>query len=197
MTLLPQCNFHHRRRTLRDYDSPSRILNSRRCGSWCPPAGSRNQRLPAFLDLVFSEMSRPGLAAGLIISVVPHSSVLQNAALGHSMVPEIPCFRGVFRAFGWSLGMLADSPMIRTPLLTRTLATLRAFVGIIFVAFSTAPLTANRYGGGIRCSRSTRPPRSAGQAGVHGRRHRAGEIPELDRRSRPGASARSTTATTP
>ncbi len=97
-----------------------------------------------FLDLVFSKTMAIWLAAGLVISVVPaHIIWFSERKHGHAMVPRT-YFRGVFRAFGWSLGMLAGQPDdIPRHSLTRVLATLWAFVGIIFVAFYTATLTSN------------------------------------------------------
>jgi polar amino acid transport system substrate-binding protein len=128
-----------------DYDFSQPILNS---GLQIMVPTSRLKEstpgLREFLDLVFSKMMVIWLAAGLVISVVPaHIIWFSERKHGHSMVPKT-YFRGVFRAFGWSLGMLAGQPDdIPRHSLTRVLATLWAFVGIIFVAFYTATLTAN------------------------------------------------------
>lgn len=129
----------------KDYDFSQPILNSGL--QIMVPTSKLEQSTPGlrdFLNLVFSKMMAIWLAAGLLVSVLPaHIIWLSERRHEHPMVPK-SYFAGVFRAFGWSLGMLAGQPddIPRHPL-TRGLATLWAFVGLIFVAFYTATLTAN------------------------------------------------------
>lgn len=129
----------------KDYDFSQPILNAGL--QIMVPTSSMERSSPGlrdFLDLVFSKSMAIWLAAGLIISVIPaHIIWFSERHHGHPMVPKT-YFKGVFRAFGWSLGMLAGQPDdIPKHSLTRMLATLWAFIGIIFVAFYTATLTAN------------------------------------------------------
>lgn len=129
----------------KDYDFSQPILNSGL--QIMVPTSSLERATPGlrdFLDLVFSKTMLVWLLAGLIISVIPaHIIWFSERRHGHAMVPKT-YFKGVTRAFGWSLGMLAGQPDdVPKHSLTRVLATLWAFVGIIFVAYYTATLTAN------------------------------------------------------
>ena len=82
------------------------------------------------------------LVAGLVISDTrAHHLVLRAQARPLDGAPSPTA--GVFRSFGWSLSMLAGQPDDIPNTFTRVLAILWAFVGIIFVAFYTATLTAN------------------------------------------------------
>lgn len=129
----------------KDYDFSQPILNSGL--QIMVPTRNLERSTPGlrdFLDLVFSKMMLIWLLAGLVISVIPaHIIWFSERRHGHPMVPK-SYFRGVFRALGWSLGMLAGQPDdIPKHTLTRILATLWAFVGVIFAAYYTATLTAN------------------------------------------------------
>ncbi len=100
--------------------------------------------LTDFLTLLFSRTMAVWLFAALALTVIPaHIIWLLERRHGDSMVSS-SYFPGIFQSFGWGLGMLAASAD-DTPRhwMTRALALLWAFVGIIFVAFYTATLTAN------------------------------------------------------
>lgn len=128
-----------------DYDFSQPLLNSGL--QIMVPVGQIERSSPGladFVELVLSKTMLLWLAAGLVISVIPaHIIWLTERRHEHSMVPK-SYFKGVFRAMGWSLGMLAGQPdEVPHHSMTRVLATLWAFVGVIFVAFYTATLTAN------------------------------------------------------
>ncbi len=97
-----------------------------------------------FLDLLFSKTMAIWLAAGLIISVIPaHILWFSERRHANSMVSR-SYFPGILNAFGWSMSMLAGQPeQFPRHILTRVLGVVWAFVGIIFVAYYTATLTAN------------------------------------------------------
>lgn len=128
-----------------DYDFSQPLLNS---GLQIMVPVSQIERsspgLADFVELVLSKTMLIWLAAGLVISVIPaHIIWLTERRHANSMVPK-SYFKGVLRAMGWSLGMLAGQPdEVPHHSMTRVLATLWAFVGVIFVAFYTATLTAN------------------------------------------------------
>lgn len=129
----------------KDYDFSQPILNA---GLQILVPTSQLQRstpgLTDFLDLLFSKTMLIWLAAGLIISVIPaHIIWFSERHHGHAIVSK-SYFPGILQAFSWSVSMLAGQPeSIPRHALTRGLAVLWAFVGIIFVAFYTATLTAN------------------------------------------------------
>lgn len=97
-----------------------------------------------FLKLLFSETMGIWLIGALILTIVPAHIIwlleLRNpeSAVSRSYYP------GVFQAFAWGIGILAATPEDSSAYApTRTVKTLWAFVGIIFVAYFTATLTAN------------------------------------------------------
>lgn len=100
--------------------------------------------IEVFLELLASKTMMIWLGAALLLSVIPaHILWLSERRHRNPMVPR-PYFRGVTRAFGWSVGMLAGQPpdFPRHPV-GRSLGNLWAFVGVVFVAYYTATLTAN------------------------------------------------------
>ncbi|WP_422557656.1 transporter substrate-binding domain-containing protein [Gordonia sp. (in: high G+C Gram-positive bacteria)] len=111
------------------------------------PAGAQEASHPglmSFLDLLFSKSMLVWLFAALMIAIVPaHIAWLLERRHPGSMVDK-RYFPGIFQAFGWALGGLTSSND-ESPRhwIVRSLATLWAFVGIIFVAFYTATLTAS------------------------------------------------------
>ncbi len=97
-----------------------------------------------FLKLLFSKTMAVWILAALALTIVPaHIIWLLERRHADSMVSR-SYFPGILQAFGWGLGMLAaaadDNPRHWQ---ARTLGVLWAFVGIIFVAYYTATLTAN------------------------------------------------------
>lgn len=97
-----------------------------------------------FLKLLFSKTMAIWLFAALVLTIVPaHIIWILERRSGESVVSR-SYFPGIFQAFAWGLGMLAATPE-ETPryLPTRAVQVLWAFVGIIFVAYFTATLTAN------------------------------------------------------
>jgi polar amino acid transport system substrate-binding protein len=100
--------------------------------------------LTDFLRLLFSQTMLVWLGVGLLLTVLPaHVIWLLERRNPRAMVAKsyIP---GIFHAFGWGMGMLAGQPD-GSPrnVVARTVGLLWAFVGIIFVAYYTATLTAN------------------------------------------------------
>ncbi len=100
--------------------------------------------LADFVKLLFSKTMAVWLFAALTLTVIPaHIIWMLERRHADSMVAR-SYFPGIFQAFGWGLGMLAsaadDTPRHWH---TRALALVWAFVGIIFVAYYTATLTAN------------------------------------------------------
>ena len=129
----------------RDYDFSQPILSAGL--QIMVPTSSLERSTPGlsdFINLLFSKTMLIWLAAGLIISVIPaHIIWFSERNHGHAMVSK-SYLPGIFQSFSWSVSMLAGQPeSIPRHALTRGLAVLWAFVGIIFVAFYTATLTAN------------------------------------------------------
>ena len=100
--------------------------------------------LPDFLGLLFSKTMAIWLIAALILTVLPAHIIWlleqrdEDSIVSRSYIP------GIFQAFAWGLGILSATPE-DTPRYwpTRVVHVLWAFVGIIFVAYFTATLTAN------------------------------------------------------
>lgn len=111
------------------------------------PAGTMDRSTPGltdFLALLFSKTMLIWLGAALILAIVPsHIIWLMERRHSESMVSKA-YFPGIFQAFAWGLGMLAGQPEeFPRHWVTKALGVLWAFVGIIFVAYYTATLTAN------------------------------------------------------
>ena len=97
-----------------------------------------------FLKLLFSKTMVVWLAAGLIISVIPAHIIWFSERRHTEPMVSSSYFPGIFDSFSWSVSMLAGQPEnIPRHVFTRALAVVWAFVGIIFVAYYTATLTAN------------------------------------------------------
>lgn len=129
----------------RDYDFSQPILNS---GLQIMVPTSQLERstpgLKNFLDLIFSKTMFVWLLAGLVISILPaHLIWLAERRHEHSMVSR-SYFKGVLQSMAWSLGMLSGQPdTFPRHRFTRGLSIVWAFVGLVFVAYYTATLTAN------------------------------------------------------
>ena len=129
----------------KDYDFSQPILNS---GLQIIVPTSQLERstpgLKNFLDLIFSKIMLVWLIAGLVISILPaHLIWLAERRHTDSMVSR-SYFKGVLQSMAWSLGMLAGQPeAFPRHRFTRGLSIVWAFVGLVFVAYYTATLTAN------------------------------------------------------
>jgi len=99
--------------------------------------------LQAFLDLLFSKMMLVWLSAAAVVALVPaHIMWLSERRHKDSMISR-SYFPGIFQSFAWGFGALAAvAPLEPQRWPSRVLAVLWGFVGIIFVAFYTANLTA-------------------------------------------------------
>ena len=111
------------------------------------PAGNTERTTPGlkdFLKLLFSKTMLIWLVAALTLAVVPsHIVWLMERRHSNSMVSK-SYFPGIFQSFAWGLGMLAgQAEEFPRHWITKALGVLWAFVGIIFVAYYTATLTAN------------------------------------------------------
>lgn len=111
------------------------------------PASAMEHTQPGlidFLHLLFSRTMLIWVMAALILTVLPaHLVWLLERRHAESMVSQ-SYFPGIFQAFGWGLGMLgAGADEAPRHWQTRVLSLVWAFVGVIFVAYFTATLTAN------------------------------------------------------
>lgn len=111
------------------------------------PEGAVGRSQPGlmdFLGLLFSKTMAVWLLAALALTILPaHIIWLLERRHPDAMVSR-SYFPGIFQAFGWGLGMLAAAPdEAPRHWQARALAVVWAFVGIIFVAYYTATLTAN------------------------------------------------------
>ena len=128
-----------------DFDFSQPILNAGL--QIMVPTGNTERTTPGlkdFLALLFSKTMLIWLIAALTLAVVPsHIVWLMERRHTNSMVSK-SYFPGIFQAFAWGLGMLAGQPEdFPRHWVTKALSVLWAFVGIIFVAYYTATLTAN------------------------------------------------------
>ena len=129
----------------RDYDFSQPVLNAGL--QIMVPTSSLERSTPGlsdFIDLLFSKTMLIWLAAGLVISVIPaHIIWFSERRHNHTMVSK-SYFPGIVESMGWSMGMLAGQPeAFPRHAFTKVLSLIWAFVGIIFVAYYTATLTAN------------------------------------------------------
>lgn len=100
--------------------------------------------LSEFFKLLVSKTMAAWIGVALLLSILPaHIVWLLERRHEDSMVSK-SYFPGIFQAFGWGLGTLIaandDDPRRWH---SRVLGLVWAFVGIVFVAFYTATLTAN------------------------------------------------------
>ena len=97
-----------------------------------------------FLELLFSKTMAIWLAAALILTVIPAHIIWFLERRDPESIVDRSYFPGIFQAFAWGLGILSATPEDTPPYWpTRVVHILWAFVGIIFVAYFTATLTAN------------------------------------------------------
>jgi polar amino acid transport system substrate-binding protein len=99
--------------------------------------------LQSFLDLLWSKTMLGWLAAAAAVAVVPaHILWLTERRHKDSMVSE-SYFPGIFQSFAWGMGAIASAaPDSPKHWVSRSVAILWGFAGIIFVALYTANLTA-------------------------------------------------------
>lgn len=102
-----------------------------------------NPSLSSFTRLVFSKMVLGWIIAALVISVLPaHILWLIERRHDNGAVSR-KYFPGIFQAFGWGVGSLVGAGgAAPRQWMARTMAIIWGFVGIVFVSFYTANLTA-------------------------------------------------------
>lgn len=100
--------------------------------------------LGGFMDLLFSKTMLVWLIAGLALTLLPaHIIWLVERRHPESIVSR-KYFPGIFQSFDWGFAMLGQQPAdFPRHWVARALATLWAFVSIVFVAYYTATLTSN------------------------------------------------------
>lgn len=112
------------------------------------PADSTQRTQPGladFLRLLFSKTMLVWFFAALSLTVLPAHIIWLLERRDPDSGMSKSYFPGVFQAFGWGLGMLADAP-VETPERhwpIRAVSILWTFVSIIFIAYYTAILTSN------------------------------------------------------
>ncbi|ODQ87118.1 ABC transporter substrate-binding protein [Mycolicibacterium flavescens] len=99
--------------------------------------------LGGYLDLLLSRTMLIWLSAAVVVSVVPaHIFWLVERRSAEPVVARA-YFPGIFQAFGWGIGSLVGkNSASATRTVTKALAVLWGFAGIVFVAYYSANLSA-------------------------------------------------------
>lgn len=99
--------------------------------------------LGGFLDLLFSRTMLIWLTAAVVVSVIPAHVFWLIERRGADPVVSASYIPGIFQAFSWGIGSLVGKNSTNpTKTITRSLAILWGFAGIVFVAFYSANLSA-------------------------------------------------------
>lgn len=99
--------------------------------------------LGGYLDLLLSYTMLIWLSAAVVVSVIPTHLFWLLERRSKNPVVSRSYFPGIFQAFGWGIGSLVGRQSTSaTTTLTRALAILWGFAGIVFVSFYTANLSA-------------------------------------------------------
>ncbi|MEZ0357638.1 transporter substrate-binding domain-containing protein [Mycobacterium sp. SA01] len=99
--------------------------------------------LGGFLDLLWSRTMLIWLSAAVVVSVVPAHIFWFIERRTAKPVVSRSYFPGIFQAFGWGIGSLVGkNSTAATQSVTRALAILWGFAGIVFVSFYSANLSA-------------------------------------------------------
>ena len=112
------------------------------------PADSTKRTQPGltdFLRLLFSKTMLVWFFAALTLTILPAYIVWLLERRDPDPGMSKSYFPGIFQAFGWGLGTLADAPveMPERHWPIRAVSILWTFVSIIFIAYCTAVLTSN------------------------------------------------------
>lgn len=99
--------------------------------------------LGGYLDLLLSRTMLIWLSAAVVVSVVPVHIFWLIERRSPKPVVSPSYFPGIFQSFSWGIGSLVGaSSTTATRTLTKCLAILWGFAGIVFVSFYTANLSA-------------------------------------------------------
>jgi polar amino acid transport system substrate-binding protein len=99
--------------------------------------------LGGYLDLLLSRTMLIWLSAAVVISVLPAHVFWLFERRSDNPVVSRSYFPGIFQAFGWGVGSLVGRQSTSaTKTITKALAILWGFAGIVFVSFYTASLSA-------------------------------------------------------
>lgn len=100
--------------------------------------------LGGYLDLLFSRTMLIWLAAAVVVSVVPAHIFWFIERHNAKPVVSRSYFPGIVQSFGWGVGSLVGrNSTYPTRAVTKALAILWGFAGIVFIAFYSANLSAN------------------------------------------------------
>lgn len=99
--------------------------------------------LGGYLDLLFSRTMLIWLSAAVVVSVIPaHVFWLLERRVAKPVVSR-SYFPGIFQSFSWGIGSLVGkNSTTATTTITRSLAILWGFAGIVFISFYSANLSA-------------------------------------------------------
>ncbi|KWX68650.1 ABC transporter substrate-binding protein [Mycobacterium sp. NAZ190054] len=99
--------------------------------------------LGGYLDLLFSRTMLIWLSAAVVVSVIPAHVFWLIERRGDDPVVSRSYFPGIFQSFSWGIGSLVGkNSTTATKTITRSLAILWGFAGIVFVSFYSANLSA-------------------------------------------------------
>ncbi|MGV0579796.1 transporter substrate-binding domain-containing protein [Mycolicibacterium elephantis] len=99
--------------------------------------------LGGYLDLLFSRTMLIWLAAAVVVSVIPAHIFWLIERRSAKPVVARSYFPGIIQSFGWGIGSLVGrNSTSATKALTKSLAILWGFAGIVFIAFYSANLSA-------------------------------------------------------
>lgn len=99
--------------------------------------------LGGYLELLFSRTMLIWLSAAVVVSVIPAHVFWLIERRGDNPVVSRSYFPGIFQAFSWGIGSLVGkNSTTATRTITRSLAILWGFAGIVFISFYSANLSA-------------------------------------------------------
>lgn len=99
--------------------------------------------LGGYLDLLFSRTMLIWLSAAVVVSVVPAHVFWLTERRSDRPVVSRAYFPGIVQSFGWGIGSLVGkNSASATKTITKALAILWGFAGIVFIAYYSANLSA-------------------------------------------------------
>lgn len=99
--------------------------------------------LGGYLDLLFSRTMLIWLSAAVVVSVIPAHVYWLIERRGAKPVVSRSYFPGIVESFSWGIGSLVGkNSTAATKTITRSLAILWGFAGIVFISFYSANLSA-------------------------------------------------------
>ncbi|WP_234806265.1 transporter substrate-binding domain-containing protein [Mycolicibacterium celeriflavum] len=99
--------------------------------------------LGGYLDLLLSRTMLIWLSAAVVVSMVPAHAFWLIERRSHKPVVSRAYFPGIVQSFGWGIGSLVGkNSASATKTVTKALAILWGFAGIVFIAYCSANLSA-------------------------------------------------------